>query len=67
MILIGQYDSPFVRRVAVALRLDRYQVALDADAGAYVAAVLAHPLMQRWCAEAAAEPESWRLEKYESM
>lgn len=65
--LFGEFSLADAAFAPVALRLDRYQVALDADAGAYVAAVLAHPLMQRWCAEAAAEPESWRLEKYESM
>jgi glutathione S-transferase len=27
--------------------------------------VRAHPLMERWHAEAAAEPDSWRLDKYE--
>ncbi len=39
---------------------------LTATARAYVAAVRAHPLMERWYAEAAAEPESWRIEKYEN-
>lgn len=33
---------------------------------AYVAAVRAHPLMERWYAEAAAEPAAWLLDKYEN-
>lgn len=32
---------------------------------AYIAAVRAHPLMERWYAEAAAEPSAWQLDKYE--
>lgn len=33
---------------------------------AYVEAVRAHPLVERWYAEAAAEPEGWRLPAYEA-
>lgn len=33
---------------------------------AYCAAVRAHPLVARWYDEAAAEPESWLLDKYET-
>ena len=32
----------------------------------YVAAVRSHPLMERWYDEAAAEPASWQIEKYEN-
>jgi glutathione S-transferase len=39
---------------------------LAADTRAYMAAVRAHPLLQRWYAEAAAEPASWLLDKYEN-
>ena len=39
---------------------------MSATSHAYMAAMRAHPLMERWYAEAAAEPEAWRLEKYEN-
>ncbi len=32
----------------------------------YVAALRAHPLMERWHADAAAEPAAWLLDKYET-
>ena len=50
----------------VACRFQTWQPALSATARDYVAALLAHPLLQRWYAEAAAEPAAWRLPKYES-
>ena len=49
----------------VVARFLTWQPALSKTAGAYVAAVRAHPLMERWYAEAAAEPAAWLLEKYE--
>ncbi len=39
---------------------------LSATSRAYVAAVRAHPLVDRWHAEAAAEPAAWLLDKYEN-
>ena len=39
---------------------------LTATSRAYVAAVRAHPLMERWYAEAALEPRDWFIAKYES-
>jgi glutathione S-transferase len=39
---------------------------LAADTRAYMAAVRAHPLVERWYAEAAAEPAAWLLDKYEN-
>jgi glutathione S-transferase len=39
---------------------------LSATSRAYVAAVRAHPLVERWYAEAAAEPAAWLLDKYEN-
>ncbi|MBE7211875.1 MAG: glutathione S-transferase C-terminal domain-containing protein, partial [Gluconacetobacter diazotrophicus] len=51
----------------VVIRFGGYEVALDGAAGAYAAAVRAHPLLERWHREAAAEPADWRLEKYESV
>ena len=65
--LFGAFGLADAAFAPVVLRLDRYRVPLDPDAAAYCAAVLAHPLMQRWCAEAAAEPADWRLDRYESM
>ena len=43
-----------------------WQPELSAAAATYVAGVRAHPLMQRWYQEAAAEPAEWLLEKYEN-
>lgn len=39
---------------------------LGARSHAYVEAVRAHPLVERWYAEALAEPEAWRLPAYET-
>ncbi|SDD77442.1 glutathione S-transferase [Belnapia rosea] len=39
---------------------------LAAETRDYMAMVRAHPLMERWYAEAAAEPAAWRLDKYEN-
>jgi glutathione S-transferase len=50
----------------VACRFLTWQPDLSATATAYVAALRAHPLMERWYAEAAAEPAAWRLDKYEN-
>ena len=50
----------------VVCRLLTYRPPLPAAAQAYCDAVRAHPLMQRWYAEAAVEPAAWHLEKYES-
>ncbi|GGC30126.1 glutathione S-transferase [Siccirubricoccus deserti] len=50
----------------VATRFLTWQPELAADTLDYVAAVRAHPLMQRWYVEALAEPEAWLLRKYES-
>jgi glutathione S-transferase len=50
----------------VVTRFITWQPELSATSHAYMAAMRAHPLMERWYAEAAAEPEAWRLEKYEN-
>jgi glutathione S-transferase len=50
----------------VVTRFLTWQPALAADTLDYVAAVRAHPLMQRWYVEALAEPDAWLLRKYES-
>lgn len=50
----------------VVTRFLTWQPELAADTKAYMAAVRAHPLMERWYAEALAEPAAWRLDKYEN-
>ncbi len=51
----------------VVSRLLSYDVALSQAAFIYRDAVRAHPLMQAWYEAAAAEPASWRLERYETI
>ncbi len=50
----------------VACRFLTWQPELTATSRAYVAALRAHPLMAQWYADAAAEPASWLLDKYEN-
>ena len=50
----------------VAGRFITWRPDLAPRSSAYVAAVRAHPLVERWYAEAAAEPESWRVPAYEN-
>ena len=50
----------------VTVRLRTYRPKVGADTMAYCEAVHAHPLMQRWAALAAEEPESWHLAHYET-
>ncbi len=50
----------------VVTRFLTWQPELAAATRAYCAAVRAHPLMERWYAEALAEPEAWLLDKYET-
>ena len=50
----------------VVCRFLTWQPELAPDTLAYCHAVRAHPLMQRWYAEAAAEPIEWRLAHYEN-
>ena len=50
----------------VVTRFLTWQPALSATARAYVATVRAHPLMERWYAEAAAEPAAWLIDKHEN-
>lgn len=51
----------------VVARLLTYRPPLGAQAQAYCAAVRAHGLVAEWYDEAAKEPVSWQLEKYENM
>ncbi len=50
----------------VAGRFLTWRPGLTARSGGYVEAVRAHPLVDRWYAEALAEPEAWRLPAYET-
>jgi glutathione S-transferase len=50
----------------VVTRLLTWQPEIAADTRAYCDAVRAHPLMERWYAEALAEPAAWLLDKYEN-
>jgi glutathione S-transferase len=49
----------------VVARLLTYAPRISAASAAYCAAVRAHPLVDQWYALAAAEPDEWRLAKYE--
>jgi glutathione S-transferase len=51
----------------VVARFLTYAPPLSATTAAYCAAVRAHPLVSLWYDLAAAEPESWRLDKYEGL
>ena len=60
---MGLADAMFAPVVARCLT---YRPALSEASAAYCAAVRAHPLVDRWYTEAAAEPVAWRLAKYET-
>jgi glutathione S-transferase len=51
----------------VVARFLTYRPALSATAQAYCEAVRAHPLVSVWYDAASAEPEAWRLTKYETL
>ena len=51
----------------VVARLLTYAPPLSGTAKAYCEAVRAHPLVAEWYEIAAKEPDSWKLEKYESL
>ena len=73
---LAQYGGPFLFGAAFTLadamfapvvtRFLTWQPELSAASHAYMAALRAHPLMERWYAEAAAEPDSWLLDRYEN-
>ena len=60
----GAADAMFA---PVVTRLLTYRPPVSPEAQAYCAAVRAHPLVARWYAEAAQEPDAWLLDKYESL
>ncbi|MDD2862332.1 MAG: glutathione S-transferase family protein [Acidiphilium sp.] len=51
----------------VASRFLTYDPPLSDASRAYIAAVRAHKLVAAWYEAAAAEPDSWKLEKYEAV
>jgi len=51
----------------VVARFLTFGVPLSKPAQAYCEAVRAHALVAKWYADAAEEPASWRLEKYETL
>ncbi len=51
----------------VVARFQTYAPPLSASAKSYAEAVRGHSLVAQWYAQAAAEPASWQLEKYESL
>jgi len=59
----GLADAMFA---PVVTRFLTWKPVLGADTQRYMAAVRAHPLMERWYAEALAEPAAWLLGKYEN-
>ena len=59
---VGVADAMFAPVVA---RLLAYRPPLSAPAEAYCRAVRAHPLLAAWYDDAAREPDSWLLSKYE--
>jgi glutathione S-transferase len=73
---LAAYGGPFLFGSAFTLadvmfapvvgRFLTWQPELSAVSQGYCRAVRAHPLMERWYAEAAAEPAAWQLPKYET-
>lgn len=62
----ASFGAADVMYAPVVTRFLTWQPDLSATSHAYVAAVRAHPLMERWHAEAAAEPAAWLIDKHES-
>lgn len=62
----GDFTLADVMFAPVAGRFLTWEPELSPGSRAYVAAVRAHPLVERWYAEALAEPESWRIPQYEA-
>jgi glutathione S-transferase len=60
----GAADTMYAPVVA---RLLTYRPALSSASRAYCDAVRAHPLVDEWYRDAAAEPAEWRLAKYEAL
>jgi len=50
----------------VVTRFLTYEPVISSATKSYCTAVRSHPLLQHWYAEAAREPEDWRVTKYEA-
>jgi glutathione S-transferase len=62
----ADFGGADVMYAPVVCRFLTWRPAVSAAAQGYMDAVRAHPLMQRWYAEAAREPAEWKLAKYEA-
>jgi glutathione S-transferase len=60
------FTIPDAMFAPVVTRFLTWQPALSAVSRGYCQAVRAHPLVDRWYREAAAEPDAWLLDKYEN-
>jgi glutathione S-transferase len=60
------FTIPDAMFAPVVARFLTWKPELSAVSRAYCEAVRAHPLVDRWYREAAAEPKEWLLEKYEN-
>lgn len=63
----SELTIPDIMFAPVVFRFTSYGVTLSPVAEAYRLAMLAHPLMEEWGRLAACEPESWHLERYETI
>jgi len=63
--LFGDFCAADAMFAPVVARFATYGPELTSASKEYCAAVLAHPLVEAWHSAAAAEPASWRLERYE--
>ncbi len=63
----ADFTGADVMLAPVMARFLTYRPALSAACSAYCDAVRAHPLVDEWYRDAAAEPASWRLAKYEDL
>jgi glutathione S-transferase len=63
----ASFGAADVMFAPVVARLLTYQPDVSPVTRAYCDAVRAHPLVDAWYRDAAAEPEAWRLAKYEDM
>lgn len=63
--LFGAFGAADMMFAPVVMRFVTYGAKLSGTAASYMNAMTAHPWMVDWCAAAEAEPESWRIRKYE--
>ncbi len=65
--LFGDFGAADAMFAPIAARFAIYHTALSDASKAYCAAVLAHPLVAQWIADAANEPPDWREDRYEAF